>query len=157
MTSWSELNMGISQVSTTLNGNPKTLATGITYLPYGGITGLTYGNGLSLTQGYDNQYRTSSIVTGSILNLAYGYDPNGNIISILDTVTPPGGEVFDPPGTYTYQTGTNKLTHIEGTPPIGYGYDANGNITTENTEGRHRGQVSTNYKIRYTLVSQDRE
>ncbi len=35
----------ISQVSTTLNGNPKTLASAITYLPYGGITGLTYGNG----------------------------------------------------------------------------------------------------------------
>jgi RHS repeat-associated protein len=36
-------------------------------------------------------------------------------------------------GTYSYQQGTNKLTHIEGTPPIDYGYDANGNITTENT------------------------
>ena len=37
MTSWSELIMGISQVDTTLNGNPKTLASAITYLPYGGI------------------------------------------------------------------------------------------------------------------------
>jgi RHS repeat-associated protein len=35
-------------------------------------------------------------------------------------------------GTYTYQTGTNKLTHIEGTPPIDFGYDAKANITTEN-------------------------
>jgi RHS repeat-associated protein len=121
----------ISQVSTILNGTPKTLASAITYLPYGGITGLTYGNGLSLTLGYDNQYRISSIVTGSILNLAFGYDPNGNIISILDTVNPPGGEVFDPPGTYSYQTGTNKLTHIEGTPPIDFGYDANANIISE--------------------------
>ncbi len=32
--------------SATLNGNPKTLASSITYLPYGGITGLTYGNSL---------------------------------------------------------------------------------------------------------------
>jgi RHS repeat-associated protein len=123
----------ISQVSTTLNGNPKTLVSGITYLPYGGITGLTYGNGLTLTQGYDNQYRISSIVTGSIVNLAYDYDPNGSIISILDVVNLPGGEVFGPPGTYTYQTGTNKLTNITGTPPIDFGYDANGNITSENT------------------------
>ena len=38
---------------------------------------------------------------------------------------------MDPPGTYTYQTGTNKLTHIEGTPPIDFGYDANANITSE--------------------------
>lgn len=121
----------ISQVSTTLNGNPKTLASAITYLPYGGITGLTYGNGLTLTQGYDNQYRISSIVIGSILNLAFGYDPNGNITSILDVVNPPGGEVLETPGTYTYQTGTNKLTHIEGTSPIDFGYDANANITSE--------------------------
>jgi len=123
----------ISQVSTTLSGQPKNLASSISYLPFGKITGLTYGNGLSLTQGYDNQYRISSIITGSILNLTFGYDPNGNINSILDAVNPPGGQAFEVPGTYTYQQGTNKLTHIAGTPPIDYGYDANGNITTENT------------------------
>jgi RHS repeat-associated protein len=123
----------ILQVSTTLNGNPKTLASDITYLPYGGITGLTYGNGLSLTQGYDNQYRISSIITGSIQDRAYGYDANGNIMWVGDIVNPPGGEIIESPGIYTYQTGTNKLTHIEGTPSIDYGYDANANITTENT------------------------
>jgi len=31
----------------------------------------------------------------------------------------------------TCQTGTNKLTHIEGTPPIDFGYDLNANITSE--------------------------
>jgi len=120
----------ISQVSTTLGGQPKTLASAITYLPFGGISGLTYGNSLFLTHGYDNLYRISSIVTGLILNLAFGYDPNGNITSITNP-DPPGGEVFGPPGVYTYQTGTNKLTHIEGTPPIDFGYDANANITSE--------------------------
>jgi RHS repeat-associated protein len=123
----------ISQVSTTLGGQPKTLASGITYLPYGGITGLTYGNGLTLTQGYDNQYRISTSVLSSLLNLTYGYDANGNVTSLADAINPPGGEVLESPGVYTYQTGTNKLTHIEGTPPIDYGYDSNGNITTENT------------------------
>jgi len=121
----------ISQVSTTLNGQPKTLASSITYLPYGGITGLTYGNGLTLTREYDNQYRISSIVTGSILNLTFGYDPNGNITSIIDAINPPGGQPFESPGTYTYQTGTNKLIRIEATPPIDFGYDLNGNITSE--------------------------
>lgn len=42
-----------------------------------------------------------------------------------------GGEVLEAPGTYSYQTGTNKLTHIAATPPVDYGYDSNGNITTE--------------------------
>lgn len=122
----------ISQISTTLGGNPKTLASSISYLPYGGFTGLIYGNGLSLSQGYDNQYRMSSIVVGSILNLTYGYDPNGNITSILDAMNPPGGQALEIPGTFSYQQGTNKLTHIEGTPPTDFGYDANGNIISEN-------------------------
>jgi len=122
----------IAQVSTTLNGNPKTLATGVSYLPYGGITGLTYGNGLSLSQGYDNQYRISSIVVGSLINLTYGYDANGNITSIGDAVNPPGGEPLGNPGTYTYQQGANRLLHIEGTPATDFGYDANGNTISEN-------------------------
>ncbi len=120
----------ISQVSTTLNGNPKTLASAITYLPYGGITGLTYGNTLTLIQGYDNQYRISPIVVGSIVNLSYGYDANGNITSITNP-EPPGGQLLETPGVYTYPAGTNKLTHIEGTLPIDFGYDENANITTE--------------------------
>jgi RHS repeat-associated protein len=122
----------ISQVSTTLGGQPKTLVSAIDYLPFGGIKALIYGNALSLSQGYDNQYRISSIVVGSILNLTYGYDPSGNINSILDAINPPGGQALEVPGAYTYQQGTNKLTRIVGTPPIDYGYDTNGNITTVN-------------------------
>ena len=48
-------------------------------------------------------------------------------------VNPPGGQALEFPGTYSFQSGTNKLTHIAGTPPIDYGYDSNANITTENT------------------------
>jgi len=99
---------------------------------YKGITGLTYGNGLSLSQGYDNQYRISSIVVGSLINLTYGYDANGNITSIGDAVNPPGGEPLGNPGTYTYQQGANRLLHIEGTPATDFGYDANGNTISEN-------------------------
>jgi len=122
----------ISQVNTTLNGSPKILAQAITYLPYGGITGLTYGNGLTLTRGYDNQYRISSLMAGSIFNLAYGYDPNGNVISVEDGINSTGVEDLENPEAYSYQTATNKLTHIEGPPSIDFGYDANANITTEN-------------------------
>jgi RHS repeat-associated protein len=84
-----------------------------------------------LTQGYDNQYRISSILAGSILNLTFGYDPNGNVISIVDANNPTGVEDLENPETYSYQTGTNKLIHIETTPPIDIGYDENANITTE--------------------------
>jgi RHS repeat-associated protein len=107
--------------------------TDIIYLPFGRITGLTYGNGLSLTQRYDNQYRMTSVVVGSILNLTYGPDANGNATSILDTANPPEGEVLGTQGAYSYQQGSNKLTNITGLAPANIGYDPSGNITSENT------------------------
>ena len=66
-------------MSAIVSNSPKTLASSISYLPFGGITALIYGNDLSLTQDYDNQYRISSIITGSLLYLTYGYDENGNV------------------------------------------------------------------------------
>jgi RHS repeat-associated protein len=118
----------VTQVST----NGTNLVSNITYTPFGGITSLTYGNGLVLSKGYDNQYRLSSLVVGSFLGLSYNYDPNGNITSIIDGVNPPGGPV-DQAGTYTYVTGSNKLDSIAGNNPVAFGYDANGNTTSENT------------------------
>ena len=122
----------VTQVSTTLNGNPKTLASSISYLPYGGITNLIFGNALSLAHGYDNQYRTSSIVVGTILNRSYSFDANGNVSSVQDAVEPPGSEVSEDAGAYTYQQATNKLTQVQGELNVVYGYDANGNITSAN-------------------------
>ena len=125
----------ITEVDTTLNGNPKTLASTITYLPFGGITGLTYGNGLTLTQGYDNQYRMTSVVVGSILNLTYGFDSNGNTTSILEAVNPPGGEALETHW-HLYLSNRNKQTRLNidtATPITDFGYDPNGNITSENT------------------------
>jgi len=77
----------------------------------------------------DLQYRTSSILVGSILDRTYGYDANGNVTSIDDA---------DPlatdqnAGFYAYQQATNKLTQIQGELNVVYGYDANGNITSAN-------------------------
>ena len=122
----------VTQVTTVLDGNPKTLASGISYLPYGGITGLTYGNTISLNLGYDDQYRTSSIVVGSVLDRTYNYDANGNI-TCIDDADPPGNEVSENAGAYTYQQATNKLTQVQGELNVVYGYDANGNITSANS------------------------
>jgi YD repeat-containing protein len=120
----------VAEVSTTLNGNPKTLASSISYLPYGGITGLTYGNTLSLSRGYDNQYRASSIVVGSIMDRAYGYDANSNITSIDDETA--GNEALETAGAYTYDQGTNLLADILAAANVVYDYDENGNTVSAN-------------------------
>jgi RHS repeat-associated protein len=70
---------------------------------------------------------------GSILNLIFGYDPNGNIISVVDANSPTGVETLENPETYSYLPGTNKLSQISGTPSTTFGYDDNGNITSETT------------------------
>ncbi|MFB3884292.1 MAG: hypothetical protein ACE144_03625 [Thermodesulfobacteriota bacterium] len=70
------------------------------------------------------------------MDLSYGYDPNGNVISIVDGLNPPAGPALQPLETYTYGPGTNRLTEISGTPPTTFEYDngypdRNGNITSE--------------------------
>ena len=75
-----------------INDSSTLVASGITYLPFGGVTGLVYGNNLTLTQGYDYQYRVSPIQVSSIHNLNYEYDANGNITSIVDLLNPSGGQ-----------------------------------------------------------------
>jgi len=79
--------------------------------------------------GYDLQYRTSSIVVGSLMSQTYTYDANGNVASFVDTEPLASDENA---GLYTYQQATNKLMKIQGELNVVYGYDANGNITSAN-------------------------
>jgi RHS repeat-associated protein len=123
----------ITQVDTTLNSQTKTLASSITYLPFGGITGLTYGNSLSLSHGYDNQYRSSSIEVDPVLDRAYEYDANGNV-TLLEDDEAAGNEALESPGIYTYDQYTNLLADITwGQNTIVYDYDDNANtVSTDN-------------------------
>jgi len=123
----------VNQVSTPIGGVGKALASSISYMPYGGITGFIYGNSLSLAQTYDNQYRISSIIAGSVLYRTYGYDANGNITSIVDSVDPLAATPLDPLSTYIYENGSNVLVEITGTATTLFTSDANGNTITENT------------------------
>jgi RHS repeat-associated protein len=121
----------VTGVDTTLNSQAKTLASSISYLPFGGITGLTYGNNLSLSHGYDNQYRTSSILIDPILDRTYGYDANGNVTSIDDGEAA-GNEALESAGIYAYDQGTNLLAEIWGLDSVVFDYDDNGNTVSAN-------------------------
>ncbi|NIM98362.1 MAG: RHS repeat protein, partial [candidate division Zixibacteria bacterium] len=119
----------VTQVHTTLNGQPKTLASSIRYLPYGGIRELTYGNSLSLTRAYDLRYQISSIQTGSLINLAYTQDPNGNITEIENQTDPNRTQAFG----YDTIDRLVSATGIYGS--ISYGYDAVGNRLNLTVDG----------------------
>ncbi len=111
-----------------LNGAAN-LASNITYKPFGGMNAITYGNGLSGTIGYDNQYRINSITAGSVLSLSYtGYDNNGNITAITDSLDTSKNKSFTYDNLDRLWTATS--TGIWGS--LAWTYDGVGNRQTEN-------------------------
>ena len=98
----------------------------VSYLPFGPAESFTYGNGISQTMGYDQDYRVSTIVSqgsNGILDRFYQYDFNNNIIDILDYEDNTKDQDF------TYDI-LDRLTSADGAYGIiDYDYDPVGNRT----------------------------
>ncbi|WP_212722943.1 RHS repeat protein [Zooshikella ganghwensis] len=60
------------------------VAQNISYLPFGPVQSLTWGNGLTLNRQYDQDFQLTSQSVQGIQSLSYGYDAVGNILSIDD-------------------------------------------------------------------------
>jgi len=133
-------NYANNNVSGVLN-NGATLASTISYLPFSGITNLSYGNALTRTIGYDNQYRIATIQAGSLQSLGYGHDGNGNVTSMvnnldntksksytyddlnrLETGAGPWGSI-----TWTYDPVGNRLTQVDTSGASNYNYQTGSN------------------------------
>ena len=68
-------------------GNTFIVVSAITYLPFGPMRALTYGNSLTETRTYDLDYRLTGIAVnggGSRLSLTYGYDAANNVKAVTD-------------------------------------------------------------------------
>ncbi len=153
-------NYNSDKVISVLN-NAASLATSITYKPFGGISSLTYGNGIVGAITYDNQYRVASITAGTVMNLSYGqYDANSNITAITNNLDPTKNKAFaydalDRLSTatasgiwgslaWTYDGVGNRQTEgstvysyapstnkLTGAGGTSFGYDNNGNTTSQ--------------------------
>ena len=132
------------------------------YQPFGSVESMALGNGLTAAneRGLDGRLkrrRLTSVTTGTALSdLSYIHDPDGNVGSIDDHVTPARSAIYGydamgrmnmmvaDPGSgsgaggsasiasYTTTTGTNQLASI--TTPVGtrsIAYDARGNPTAK--------------------------
>jgi len=111
---------------TGITNNGTAIASGIAYKPFGGMTNLTYGNGIQQAISYDQQYRITNITANSIQNLSYGYDKNGNIAQITDNLNNAKSQ------TYGYDS-LDRLANAQGPwGGLAYIYDKAGNRTTEN-------------------------
>jgi len=118
----------VTAISTTpAGGSAQTLASGVTYEPYGPLAGLTYGNGLVLSRSYDQNYWLSRIQvtngTTASLDLSYGRDADGNLTTTTDNASSGRGATFG----YTDAGRLNAATGPWGADA--YAYDAAGNRT----------------------------
>jgi RHS repeat-associated protein len=128
---YDQLNKVVS-VTDKYTGVTRTLANNITYLPFGDITSMTYGNGMTVTKGHDNRNNLASLLTQdpqlqTLSSLSYTRDSAGNITAITDVLNPAKNK------TYTYAA-PGRLTIANGPwGAITYAYDETGNRTYETT------------------------
>jgi RHS repeat-associated protein len=117
---------GITTKATPLS-SADNLATSVAYLPFGPLQGLTYGNGLTLTRTYDQNYwltGTQVAAAGTTrLNLSFGRNANGQLTGVTDNASSGRGAAFD----YTDAGRLNVATGPWGADT--FTYDAAGNRT----------------------------
>lgn len=122
----------ITGVSATAPGGgaAKSVITGASYAPFGPLTGLSYGNGLSESRTFDHDYRAAKVtVTGksTVQSLTYGYDNDNNVLSVGDGVTAANNQSF------TYDPLDRMISASGAYGSLNYSYDANGNRLTDAT------------------------
>ena len=128
-----------------------TVASGILYQPFGPMSGLAAGNGVTETRGFDPDYRLTTLTakgTSVLENLSYSYDPANNVLSVSDGS--PNGQKFG------YDT-LNRLTSASGSyGSFTYSYDGVGNRLSQtlgNSTTSYSYTASTNRLTRITAGS----
>jgi YD repeat-containing protein len=111
----------VTSVIITKDNVSEILAEGITYLPFGPISGFSYGNGIEAAKTFDQAYRVTDISSGQVQNLSYSYNAAGDIIGITDNLDALRNQIFG-------YDNLSRLIQAEGIYGImGYTYDQVGN------------------------------
>jgi len=110
-------------------GLTATLADQITYKPFGPMTGLIYGNGLTLDRSFNQNYQMTGYQVPGVLDRTISYTPDGNIWGIQDALQANDSEVFD----YDVVDQLIGADGLYGTQVLDY--DANGNRTLIDRNG----------------------
>ena len=105
----------VSGVAADVSSTSTSLASSITYLPFGGITGFTYGNSITFSDTYNTAYQSTLRQIGSMMYDTHSYDGADNI-TLQDS------------DSYTY----DALHRLTGDGSDSYTYDAIGNRTAKN-------------------------
>jgi RHS repeat-associated protein len=145
----------ISGVSTQQNSTAASvaIASSVSYLPFGPLAGMTFGNGVTLSLTYDRDYTltglNSSTASSVIQDLTYGVDAAGNVTSITDALDSARDQSFTYDNinrlatanglygsqTYTYDGVGNRLIRTIGTTTDTYAYNLTSNQIQSITTG----------------------
>ncbi len=111
----------VTRVTSSYQGNTTVVSESIARLPFGPISTMTLGNGLALSNSYDQQYRLTSAAAGSIYNKNYTYLLTGQVEAIADLLDGSRSQSF------SYDE-IGRLTGADGSyGGLGYTYDQVGN------------------------------
>ncbi len=113
----------ITAVDKTVDSVTEPLVSNIQYEPFGPVASFTYGNGLTYSATYDQDYELDQLQAGSGLDWVLGHDPVGNILSIDDQID----NSLDQ--TLTYDALYRLDSALGGYGSEDFDYDANGNRT----------------------------
>jgi YD repeat-containing protein len=130
----------ITAVSAKPSGGSNTpVVSSVAYEAFGPYSGLTYGNSVAETRGFDQDYRLTRIAdtgTSTLQSLAYAYYATNNVETITDGVTPSNSQNFSYDNlqrlsgaaggygslAYTYNHDGNRLSETHGSTTTNYGY-----------------------------------
>jgi len=118
----------VAAVNLDPTGANQTLAQSISYQPFGPAAGMTLGNGVQTTQSFDLSYQVKTITSGSVLDLSFIADKNGNITTITNNLDTARSQSF------TYDS-LQRLTNASGIyGNIDFTYDKTGNRKTRTVD-----------------------
>jgi RHS repeat-associated protein len=107
--------------------NGTTLLSGVTYFPYGPVSGWTWGNGTTASHTYDQDGNPATIVTAATTN-TYTVDAASRITGLSDSTLSSNSWTFG------YDLLDRVTSGSSSAKSRGYTYDANGNrLTTTGT------------------------
>ncbi|GAB3339296.1 RHS repeat-associated core domain-containing protein [Marilutibacter aestuarii] len=145
----------LTGMTAVVSGTTRTVLSDLTYQPFGGVTGWTYGNGLTRTHSYDLDGRLIGLSTVNGTNdvrqsLTYGYNDANEITGITNAVTSSLSQQF------AYDD-ASRLTAITASGANqGFAYDANGNRTSHTWGGQTDGYSTATNSNRLQAVTGNR-
>ncbi len=110
----------------------SSIISNIQYLPFGPVSGFTYGNELVLSKEFDQDYRLTKLQIGNLVNKTFGWNPLNQITSITGTQSE----------AYTYDV-MGRLTGDNGSS---YSYDKTGNREKVESKADSSNRSTYNYQ-----------